>query len=342
MLILGFETSCDETACAVVKSGRLVLSNVIATSLKEHSKFGGIIPEIASRRQLELISAVTQSSLEKANVSLKNINAIAVTKSPGLIGSLLVGLSFARALSFATRKPLVEVDHIKAHLYANFLHFKDLPNSQIQSSQTGTFGNVPKLLPKLPAIGLIVSGGHSSLYLVKSPMDYQLLGQTRDDAAGEAFDKVSRILGLGYPGGPAIDRIARTLTASPLRFSCAQMEGTNDFSFSGIKTAVLHHHQKNPNPTPDDLAQIAYSFQDSVVSVLVKKSITACLERKIKTLLLGGGVAANYALRQRLTAEGQKHGIKIFLPPMSLCLDNAAMIAGCGYHWLKSQKSSKS
>lgn len=326
MLILGFETSCDETACAVVKNGRLVLSNVIATSLKEHRKFGGIIPEIASRRQLELINAVTQSSLEKADVTLKNINAIAVTKSPGLIGSLLVGISFARALSFAAKKPLVEVDHIKAHLYANFLHFK-----------SDTLGDIPKL----PAIGLIVSGGHSSLYLVKSPIDYQLLGQTRDDAAGEAFDKVSRILGLGYPGGPAIDRLAKTRTDSPLRFSCAQMEGTHDFSFSGIKTAVLHHHQKNPNPTPDDLAQIAYSFQNSVVSILVKKSIAACLERKIKTLLLGGGVAANSALRQRLTEEGQQHGIKIFLPPLSLCLDNAAMIAGCGYHWLKSQKSSK-
>ncbi len=326
MLILGFETSCDETACAVVKNGRLVLSNVIATSLKEHRKFGGIIPEIASRRQLELINAVTQSSLEKADVTLKNINAIAVTKSPGLIGSLLVGISFARALSFAAKKPLVEVDHIKAHLYANFLHFK-----------SDTLGDIPKL----PATGLIVSGGHSSLYLVKSPIDYQLLGQTRDDAAGEAFDKVSRILGLGYPGGPAIDRLAKTRTDSPLRFSCAQMEGTHDFSFSGIKTAVLHHHQKNPNPTPDDLAQIAYSFQNSVVSILVKKSIAACLERKIKTLLLGGGVAANSALRQRLTEEGQQHGIKIFLPPLSLCLDNAAMIAGCGYHWLKSQKSSK-
>lgn len=324
MLILGFETSCDETSCAVVKNGRLILSNIIATSLKEHSKFGGIIPEIASRRQLELINAVTQSSLEKANVTMNNIDVIAVTKSPGLIGSLLVGLSYARAVSFAAKKPLVEVDHIKAHLYANFLHFESDSSSNI---------------PKLPAIGLVVSGGHSSLYLVKSPTDYQLLGQTRDDAAGEAFDKVSRILGLGYPGGPAIDRLAKTRTDSPLRFSCAQMEGTHDFSFSGIKTAVLHYHQKNPNPTPDGLAQIAYSFQDSVVSVLVKKSMAACLERKIKTLLLGGGVAANSALRQKLTTEGQKHGIKIFLPPMSLCLDNAAMIAGCGYHWLKSQKS---
>ncbi len=322
MLILGIETSCDETACAVVKNGRIVLSNVIATSLKEHSKFGGIIPEIASRRQLELISAVAQSSLEDAGVTLKEINAVAVTRSPGLIGSLLVGISYARALSFAAKKPLVEIDHIKAHLYANFLTFKN---------QNATR---PRL-PSLPAIGLIVSGGHSNIYLMKSPLQYKLLGQTRDDAAGEAFDKVSRILGLGYPGGPAIDRVAKQGTDSAIRFPCSQMEGTYDFSFSGIKTAVLHYQQKHKATAQKDIAQIAYSFQDSVVSVLVKKSIAACLQKKIKTLLLGGGVAANSTLRQRLAEEGKKHDIEIFLPPMSLCLDNAAMIAGAGFHYLK-------
>ncbi len=318
MLILGIETSCDETAAAVVRDGRVILSNIVATSLKEHSKFGGIIPEIASRRQLELINAVVQTSLERANVTLKDIDAIAVTLFPGLIGSLLVGISYARALSFATQKPLVDVDHIKAHLYANFLTFaKDA---------------VPTPTPQLPAIGLIVSGGHSSLYLMRSPTDYKLLGQTRDDAAGEAFDKVSRVLGLGYPGGPVIDRIAKEGKGTNLRFPCAQLEGSHDFSFSGIKTAVLQHHQKNKSTAPADLAEIAYSFQDSVVGILVKKSIAACLQKKVKTLLIGGGVAANSALRQKLSAEGEKHGIKIFLPPLSLCLDNAAMIAGAGYH----------
>ncbi len=322
MLILGIETSCDETACSVVQNGRWILSNVVATSLKEHSKFGGIIPEIASRRQLELINAVAQTSLEQAKITLKNIDAIAVTSSPGLIGSLLVGLSYARALSFAAKKPLVEVDHIKAHLYANFLSFKNQEAKR-------------KSLPSLPAIGLIVSGGHSNLYLMKSPTDYNLLGQTRDDAAGEAFDKVSRILGLGYPGGPAIDRIAKKGSNSTLRFPTAAMPGTHDFSFSGLKTAVLQYHQKNKTATPADLAKIAFSFQDSVVSILVKKSIALCLQKKIKTLLLGGGVAANSALREKLLQEGEKNSIKIYFPPMSLCLDNAAMIAGAGYHYLK-------
>lgn len=322
MLVLGIETSCDETACAIVKNGRWILSNIVATSLKEHSKYGGIIPEIASRRQLELINAVVQSSLERASVTLKEIDAIAVTQSPGLIGSLLVGISYARALSFATKRPLAQVDHIKAHLYANFLTLADQKNKK-------------SILPKLPAIGLIVSGGHSNLYVMKSPTHYKLLGQTRDDAAGEAFDKVSRILGLGYPGGPAIDRIAKEGITSTVRFPCAQMEGTYDFSFSGIKTSVLQYHQKHQSKSKDDLAKIAYSFQDSVVSILVKKSIAACLHHKIKTLLLGGGVAANSALRQKLAEEGGKNGITIFLPPMSLCLDNAAMIAGAGYHDLK-------
>ena len=322
MLVLGIETSCDETACAIVKNGRWILSNIVATSLKEHSKYGGIIPEIASRRQLELINAVVQSSLERASLTLKEINAIAVTQSPGLIGSLLVGISYARALSFATRKPLAHVDHIKAHLYANFLTFADQKDKKVIS-------------PTLPAIGLIVSGGHSNLYLMKSPTQYKILGQTRDDAAGEAFDKVSRILGLGYPGGPAIDRIAKEGTTSTVRFPCAQMEGTYDFSFSGIKTSVLQYHQKHPSKSQNDLAKIAYSFQDSVVSILVKKSIAACQQHKIRTLLLGGGVAANSTLRQKLAEEGKKNGITIFLPPMSLCLDNAAMIAGAGYHDLK-------
>lgn len=319
MLILGIETSCDETACAVVKDGQLILSNIVATSLKEHSKFGGIIPEIASRRQLELIGAVVQTSLQRANITLNDIDKIAVTTSPGLIGSLLVGISYARALSFAAKKPLVEVDHIKAHLYANFLSTPDCAQN----------------IPELPAIGLIVSGGHSSLYLMRSPRNFKLLGQTRDDAAGEAFDKVSRILGLGYPGGPAIDRIAKTALDRSLRFPCARLPQCHDFSFSGIKTAVLHYHQKNKPATPAQLAQIAYGFQESVVSILVEKSIDLCLQKKIKTLLLGGGVAANSCLRQNLTKEAEKNGIKIFFPPLNLCLDNAAMIAGLGYHSAK-------
>lgn len=320
MNILGIETSCDETAAAVVKDGRVVLSNIVASSLKEHSRYGGIIPEIASRRQMELINVVVQTALEKAGCKLKNIHAVAVTRSPGLIGSLLVGISYARALSFAAQKPLFEMDHVKAHLYANFLRFAGSPSSR----------RAP--LPELPAVGLIVSGGHTNLYYLKNPGSFQLLGQTRDDAAGEAFDKVARILDLGYPGGPVIDRLARRGKNEHLRFACADFPGSYDFSFSGIKTAVLYYKQKHGKTKDFNPAAVAYSFQDSVVSVLVKKSIAACLQKKVKTLLVGGGVAANSALRKKLQGAGQQHHIDVFFPPLALCLDNAAMIAGLAHH----------
>ena len=323
MFVLGIETSCDETAAAVVKDGRLILSNVVTSSLAEHTKFGGIIPEIASRRQMELINTVVQTALEKSALTLEQMDGIAVTQSPGLIGSLLVGLSYARALSFATGKPLVEVDHIKAHLYANFLCFAGKEEKQ---DDTG--------MPGLPAVGLIVSGGHSSLYLIKNFTDYRLLGQTRDDAVGEAFDKVARILELGYPGGPVIDRLAKEGANREIRFSCADLPGSFDFSFSGIKTAVLYYQRKHHQDTHYSVAKVAYAFQSSVVDVLVEKAVSACKKKKVKTLLLGGGVAANSALRQRLLDAGRQAGISVYFPPVSLCLDNAAMIAGYGYHFL--------
>ncbi len=317
MKILGIETSCDETAASVVENGRDILSNMVVSSLPDHKRYGGIIPEIASRRQIELIHLVIQTALKKAGLSLKDIHAIAVTRSPGLIGSLLVGLSFARALSFATNKPLVEVDHIKAHLYANFLSRK-------------------RQRTLLPAVGLIVSGGHSSLYHIKNFTHYRLLGQTRDDAAGEAFDKVARILDLGYPGGPVIDRLARgRKKEQDIHFPCAQLPGSFDFSFSGTKTAVLYYKRKHQNQKSFNVASVAYAFQDSVVSILVKKSIDACLKRRVTTLLVGGGVAANFTLRKRLTRQAQKFHIDVFFPPMPLCVDNAAMIAGLGYHLMK-------
>ena len=315
MLILVIETSCDETAAAVIKDGEVILSNVVATSLKEHIKFGGVIPEIASRRQMEFINAVVQEALTKAGLKLKDVDKIAVTQSPGLIGSLLVGISYARALSFATAKPLIEIDHIKAHLYASFLRFAD------------KYPVAPS--PQLPAIGLVVSGGHSSLYHIKSFTEFRLLGQTRDDAAGEAFDKVARILDLGYPGGPIIDRLAKGGFNREVSFAAAQMENSFDFSFSGVKTAVLYYRRKNPSA---DVRKIAYSFQDSVVSILIKKALEACRKKKIRTLLLGGGVAANSALRERLTQQAQEKDVQVFFPPMSLCLDNAAMIAGLAFH----------
>ncbi len=318
MKILGIETSCDETAAAVVADGVKVFSNVIATSLKDHQRFGGIIPEIASRRQIEFIHGVVAEALGQAKTALKDIDAIAVTRAPGLIGSLLVGLCFARALSRAAKKPLVEIDHIKAHLYANYLQ---LPNG-------------PQACPqkRLPAVGLVVSGGHSSLFYVKDFKHFKLLGVTRDDAAGEAFDKVARILGLGYPGGPVIDRLAASGINKEIKFPQAPLANSYDFSFSGTKTAVLYYTQKNKNKPDYSVPKVAYAFQESVVAVLAEKSLKACRKLKVNTLLVGGGVAANSALRTTLQAQAVAQGIEVFFPPMSLCLDNAAMIAGLAYH----------
>jgi N6-L-threonylcarbamoyladenine synthase len=321
MNILGIETSCDETAASVVRNGKYVLSNIIASSLKEHAQHGGIIPEIASRRQLEFINAVTEQSLRKAGVKLKNIDAVAVTSQPGLIGSLLVGISFARGLSFAIDKPLINVNHIKAHAYANFL---ELPKA-----------GKAKQKPKLPAVALVVSGGHTNLYHIKTFDQFRLLGQTLDDAAGEAFDKVAKILDLGYPGGPAIDRLAKGGQKSTKRFKSALLPDTYNFSFSGVKTAVLYHHRDQKHHSESTTAETAFSFQDSVVSILVKKSLTACKELKTKNLVIGGGVAANSALREKLNEEASRNDINVYFPPLSLCTDNAAMIAGLGFHIMK-------
>ncbi len=324
MVILGIETSCDETAAAVVKDGKEVFSNVVMSSLKEHKKFGGIIPELASRRQLEWIQTVVKRALKVADLTLDDIDAVAVTSRPGLIGSLLVGISFSRALSFSLNKPLINVDHIKAHLYANFLR---------QSSA--------EEYPQLPVVGLVVSGGHTSLYHIKNFDQFKLLGQTRDDAVGESFDKVARILDLGYPGGPAIDRLAKGVQPTgQIRFKCADLPKTYDFSFSGIKTAVLYYARDHKTQKDFDVAAVVQAFQQIVVSVLVKKSIYACQELKTKSLVVGGGVAANSLLRKQLMHEAKLQGIKVFFPSMSLCMDNAAMIAGLGY-WSREKQEAK-
>jgi N6-L-threonylcarbamoyladenine synthase len=320
--ILGIETSCDETAAAVVVGGCMVRSNVVATSLKDHQKYGGIIPEIASRRQLELIQLVVTRAIEEAGLQLSEIDAVAVTRKPGLIGSLLVGISYARALSYAIGKPLVDVDHIKAHIYANFLRLQ----------KDGEYSR--EHFPELPAVGLVVSGGHSSLYHVRNYDDFELIGQTRDDAVGEAFDKVARILDLGYPGGPVIDRLAQSGKNKEVRFPKAYLPNSLDFSFSGVKTAVLYHVQKHGRDSAFDTAKVAYAFQHSVVSAIIEKCMLACEQRRVRTLLVGGGVAANSALREEMTEEARSRGIRVFFPAMSLCLDNAAMIAGLGYHLL--------
>ncbi|HBR15499.1 MAG TPA: tRNA (adenosine(37)-N6)-threonylcarbamoyltransferase complex transferase subunit TsaD [Candidatus Omnitrophica bacterium] len=340
MNILGIETSCDETAAAVVKDGRFILSNVVASSLQDHKKYGGVIPEIASRRQLDFMNDVVENALSGARLSLHALDAIAVTMYPGLIGSLLVGISFARALSYALDIPLIKVDHIQAHLYANFLISRKKHNAPSQ----------PADLPDLPAIGLVVSGGHTSLYHIKNFHRFRIIGETLDDAVGEAYDKVARILDLGYPGGPAIDRLAqrqtmasrtqaraRAKTGQP-RFTCAELPGTLNFSFSGIKTAVFYYKRDHQNDSHFSVPEIVSSFQESIVKVLVKKCVTACIKLKSPTLIVGGGVAANSRLRQRLAEEAVSHRIKVYFPPLSLCTDNAAMIAGLGFH-LISQRS---
>ncbi len=313
MNVLGFETSCDETAASVVKNGRIVLSNIVVSSLKEHRRYGGVIPEIASRRQMEFIHPVAVQALQEAGLTFGRIDALAVTNRPGLIGSLLVGISFARALSAALDKPLVEIDHIKAHVYANFLTDEQ---------------------PRLPAVGLVVSGGHTDLYSVRDVRAFRRIGRTRDDAAGEAFDKVARVLGLGYPGGPVIDRLAKNVQRTDVSFKYAALEGTLDFSFSGVKTAVLYHRQKHGNKDHYPVAEVARAFQESVVEILVIKALAACRKLKARTLLVGGGVAANSALRQRLPEEASKEEIQVYFPAMALCMDNAAMIAGLGFHSL--------
>ncbi len=321
MNILGIETSCDETAASVVTDGRFILSNVISSSLARHQKYGGIIPEIASRRQLEYIQGVVQQALQDSHLTTNEIDAIAVTQKPGLIGSLLVGLSFARALSFAQRKPLVLVDHIQAHLYANFL--TDVNKKEAAHDPS---------LPKLPAVGLVVSGGHSSLFLVRNFSNITLLGQTRDDAVGEAFDKVAKILNLGYPGGPIIDRLAQKGRNNEIRFPCADLPGSFDFSFSGIKTAVLYYAQAHMTKEDFSVEKVAYAFQQSVTKVLVDKCFYVCRKKKIRSLLIGGGVAANSSLRQQLWLRAKEEMIDVHFPPPALCLDNAAMGAGMGFH----------
>ena len=313
MIVLGIETSCDETSVSIVKNGKDILSNVVYSSIKFHKKYGGVIPEIASRVHSEVIDRVTEKALLDAHLKFKDVDLIAVTKGPGLIGSLLTGISFAKALALSLKRPLIGVNHLEAHLYANFLNND---------------------LKRFPFIGLVISGGHSSIFFVKNWLNFQLLGVTLDDAVGEAFDKVAKILNLGYPGGPIIERLAReSVGGEKIKFSCADFKDTFDFSFSGIKTDVLYKTQDKKLKVKKE--DICFAFQKTVTDVIVKKAIMACIKRKIHVLLVGGGVAANSYLRNELIKESKKNNIKVFFPDRSLCLDNAAMIAGLGYQLYK-------
>lgn len=312
-LILGIESSCDETSAAVIKNGREILSNVISSQVDLHKKYGGVVPEIASRKHVELIIPVINQALEEAAVNLEDITAIGVTYGPGLVGALLVGLTAAKSIAFTAGKPLVGVHHIEGHIAANYLQY-------------------PELEP--PFICLVASGGHSHIVHVESYDKFDILGQTRDDAAGEAFDKISRAIGLGYPGGPLIDKYAAKGNSSAMKFPRVYFEnGSLDFSFSGLKTAVLNHlNRLEQTGESVNIPDIAASFQQAVVDVLVKNTISAAKMKKIKKIALAGGVAANTQLRSEMKSQAAKHGIEVMYPGLILCTDNAAMI-GCAAHY---------
>lgn len=320
MLILGIETSCDETAAAVVENGKKILSNVVASQVDLHRKFWGIVPEIASRKHLELIIPIIKESLGEARIKLKDLDAVAATYGPGLLGSLLVGLIVAKGLAYALELPFIGINHLEAHFYANFLSYSEIV---------------------LPLVGLIISGGHTELIYLSKEREYEILGTTRDDAVGEAFDKVARILDLGYPGGPVIEKMAEKGNPQSIKLPLTHFKNNSlDFSFSGIKTAVLYYVKDlERKKAPVSTADIAASFQLKIAQMLSKNLFKVACLKKVKQIILGGGVSANLFLRSFLEKEKPDH-IKIFFPPLELCTDNAAMVAACAYPKVKQGKSS--
>lgn len=321
-LILAIESSCDETSAAIVKNGREILSNIISSQIEIHKKYGGVVPEIASRKHIEAIDFVIDQALKEAGITLDNIDAVAVTYGPGLVGALLVGLSEAKALAFALGKPLIGVHHIEGHIAANY----------IQNRQW-----------KPPFVCLVVSGGHTHLVDVKDYSSFDVIGRTRDDAAGEAFDKVARTLGLTYPGGPAIEKLARDGNANAIPFPRIMLEnGCYDFSFSGLKSAVLNYvnkcNMKNETYNPAD---VAASFQKAVTDVLTTKCVDLCRERNIKKAALAGGVSANGFLRTEMSEACRQNGIELCIPDSVLCTDNAAMIGSAAYFELIAGRTAK-
>jgi N6-L-threonylcarbamoyladenine synthase len=306
-LVLGIETSCDETAAAIVANGTSVVSSVVSSQIDLHARFGGVVPELASRAHVQLLTPVVAEVLVESGLGGDGIDAVAATVGPGLVGSLLVGISAAKALALVWGVPFIGVDHMEGHLYASFLEEPDL---------------------ELPAVVMLVSGGHTLLVLMEGHGRYRLLGTTVDDAVGEAYDKVARFLGLGYPGGPAIDRIAAEGDATAVRFPRPMLNDGLDFSFSGLKTAVVTYVRANPGVA---VADIAASFQAAAVDVLVAKALRAADETGVSTLCIGGGVAANSLLRRRIVDECEMAGLRAFVPSRSMCTDNAAMIAAAAW-----------
>lgn len=312
--ILGIETSCDETAAAVVSDGRVIHSSVVASQMEIHAKYGGVFPELASREHVKAIYPIVDQALIQAHLDIHDIDAIAVTQGPGLAGSLVVGVNMAKGLSLATGKPLIGVNHLEGHVYSPWLY---------------PANTTPHQPPRFPLLTLLVSGGHTELILVRDHLQYERLGATLDDAAGEAFDKVARLLDLSYPGGPAIQKASQTGKSDAFLFPRAMLEGTWDFSFSGLKTAVLRaveSLQSEAKPLP--IEDLAASFQAAVVDVLVEKTLMAAEAFEVKDIIVAGGVSANKLLRERFLNESDR---PVHIPPLSLCTDNAAMIAGAGY-----------
>lgn len=312
VLILGIESSCDETAAAIVKNGREVLSNVINSQIKVHQQFGGVVPEVASRKHIENIALVVDSAFKQAQLKYQEIDAVAVTNLPGLIGALLVGLSFAKAFAYALSKPLIAVNHLHGHIYANFLEHHDI---------------------EFPAVCLVVSGGHTSLLYMQDISNYDIIGETRDDAAGEAFDKVARFLGLGYPGGPAIQKAASQGLPGRIKLPRVFLDKNNfEFSFSGLKTAAMNEWKKLERRGQNNVYDMAAEFEAALVDVLVEKTIRAARQYQVKTVLLAGGVAANQTLRNMMINRTRAEGKQLYFPALPLCTDNAAMIAGNAHH----------
>lgn len=312
MITMGIESSCDETSVSLIEDGRKILSNTIFSQIKTHKKYGGVVPEIASREHLQAINYVVKASLEEAEKKFEDIDLVAVTKGPGLVGALLVGMSYAKGLALALDKPIIGVNHMEGHVCANYLEYEDL---------------------EPPFVGLIVSGGHTYLVDVISYTEYKVLGQTRDDAAGESFDKVSRALGLGYPGGPAIQKAAENGNPNAIDFPRVMLEKDSyDFSFSGLKTAVLNYLNKEKMAGREiNVNDVAASFQQAVIDVLVEKSLRLVTEKNSKKFVLSGGVAANKALKEVLSKKLNEMDVEFYFPPLSLSTDNAAMIACAGY-----------
>jgi N6-L-threonylcarbamoyladenine synthase len=309
--VLGIETSCDETAVAVVADGRTVLSNLISSQVDLHARFGGVVPEVAARAHVEALSPLTEQALSEAGIGFRDLDGVAVTVGPGLVGALLVGIAAGKAVALATGAPLIGVNHLEGHIWANFLeHGAAEP----------------------PYVCLVVSGGHTMLVHMPAEHRYDVLGQTLDDAAGEAFDKVARLLGLGFPGGPALDLLAQGGDPDAVRFPRAMADsGDLDFSMSGLKTAVVRHVKAERAAGRDiDPADLAASFQEAIVDVQVTKTVTAAKDKEVRTILLGGGVVANTRLRERMEAACAEAGLRVLLPSMALCTDNAAMIACAG------------